>query len=221
MRSVKAMEMLFPGPRRLTLCVMLQEPQRWWSPAELARRAGGAPASLRGHLAALREAGLVCEKKERRRLWFRADPACPVFGELASIVAKLTSAGGTAETILVVEDQPATARITRILLESWGYRVIEAHNGEEALAAFERQGDGIHLLLTDVVMPGLAGPQLAAELRRRRPGLPIVFMSGHGVERPCPRAAFLPKPFSPGSLSRAIRKELGRTARSGSASAET
>jgi DNA-binding NtrC family response regulator len=164
---------------------------------------------------------LVCEKTEGRRCWFRADSACPIFGELHSIVAKLSARAEGAETILVAEDQPATAKITRILLESWGYRVIETHSGEEALAAFEIQGDGIHLLLTDVIMPGLDGRQLAAELHRRSPGLRVVFMSGYGTVRAHSGAGFLPKPFNPASLSRTVRKELDRPAHGESAGAET
>jgi CheY-like chemotaxis protein len=128
-------------------------------------------------------------------------------------VTKLTPQTNTAETILVVEDQPATAQITRILLESWGYRVLEAHDGNEALSLFARDGDGIHLLLTDVIMPGMNGQQLASELVQRKPELRVVFMSGYPSDHlNQPNAAFLPKPFNPASLSRMVRKELDRPA---------
>jgi CheY-like chemotaxis protein len=211
MRSYQVIEVLFPGPRRPLMCAIFQEPQRWWLLSELAGRAGVTPASLRRHMMALRRAGLIREKTEGRRCWFRADSDCPIFGELQSIVAKLTSRADGVETILVVEDQPATAQITRILLESWGYRVIETHGAREALDAFERYGNGIQLLLTDVIMPDLDGPQLAAELRRRMPDLRIVFMSGYGAGKVQPDASFLPKPFNPASLSRIIRRELDRS----------
>jgi two-component system cell cycle sensor histidine kinase/response regulator CckA len=112
-----------------------------------------------------------------------------------------------------VEDQPATAQITRILLESWGYRVLEAHCGEEALAKFGNDGDGIQLLLTDVIMPGMSGPQLASELQQRKPELRVVFRSGYPSDQlNQPDAAFLPKPFNPAGLSRMVRKELDRPA---------
>lgn len=211
MRSYQVIEMLFPGPRRSVMCAIFQEPQRWWLLSELSGRAGVTPGSLRRHMMALRRAGLVREKTEGRRCWFRADRDCPIFSELQSIIAKLTSRADGVETILVVEDQPATAQITRILLESWGYRVIETHGAQEALEAFERHGSGIQLLLTDVIMPGMDGPQLAVELRSRVPDLRIVFMSGYGGGKVHPDAAFLPKPFNPASLSRIIRRELDRS----------
>ena len=81
---------------------------------------------------------------------------------------KLTSASG-GETILVVEDTTATAQITRILLESWGYRALEAHTAAEALDLFDAHAGEIQLVLTDVMMPQMSGPQLASELRRRNP----------------------------------------------------
>src|SRR5437868_1960873 len=180
MRELKALEALFPGPRRQVFSAMFGEPSRWWSLPELAGRAGIQPASLRQHMNHLRDAGIVREKAEAGRPWFQPDPACPVFEELRTILSKLTSEADSAETILVVEDQPATAQITRILLESWGYHVLEAHSGEEAVALFSRNGAGVQLVLTDVIMPdGMNGPQLADELRRRNPELRIVFMSGY------------------------------------------
>jgi len=207
------LDVLFPGPRRLVLCAMFHQPDRWWSLPELAGRAGLQPSSLRQHMAALRTAGVVREKMQGGRAWFQADPDCPVFAELESLVAKLSPRPDAAETILVVEDQHATARITRILLESWGYRVFEAHNAAEALALFEQHGPSVHLVLTDLIMPGLTGAELASELLRRKPGLRVVFMSGYPSEHlHTPGAAFLPKPFNPGSLSRMIRRELDRPA---------
>jgi len=211
MGEPKMLDVLFPGPRRLILAAMYAEPARWWSLAELAGRAGMQPASLRQHMVQLRDVGLFREKTEAGRPWFQPDPSCPVFAEVQSIITKLTSQTDTAETILVVEDHPATAQITRILLESWGYRVLEAHSGEEAMSLFSRDGDGIHLVLTDVIMPGMNGRQLATELLRTRPDLRIVFMSGYPNDQlNQAEAAFLPKPFNPASLSRIIRKELDR-----------
>src|SRR5580765_4020504 len=207
MREPKALEVLFPGPRRSLFAAMFSEPSRWWSLQELAGRAGMQPASLRQHMTQLREAGIIREKVEAGRPWFQPDPACPVFEELRGILGKLLSKSDTAETILVVEDQPATAQITRILLESWGYRVFEAHSGEEAVALFSKDGDEIHLVLTDVIMPGMNGSELASRLLEMRPDLRVVFMSGYPTDQlNRPDMAFLPKPFNPASLSRMIRK---------------
>src|SRR5689334_13805830 len=133
MRDHKTLDVLFPGPRRQVLSALFGDPARWWSLPELAGRAGMQPASLRQHMTQLRDAGVIREKAEGARPWFQPDPACPVFEELRNMLFKLTCSVETAETILVVEDQPATAQITRILLESWGYHVLEAHSGEEAM----------------------------------------------------------------------------------------
>jgi CheY-like chemotaxis protein len=192
---------------------MYGEPSRWWSLPELAGRAGIAPSSLRARLGQMRDAGLIRQKTEGGRPLFQADPGCAVFAEMQGIVTKLTSEARASETILIVEDQEATAQITRILLESWGYRVLEAHSGPEALDLLSSDGAGVQLVLTDVIMPGMGGTELALEIQSRRPDVRIVFMSGYPADQ-LNRAdvAFLPKPFNPASLSRMIRKELDRFA---------
>jgi CheY-like chemotaxis protein len=211
MNELKPLDVLFPGPRRLLFVAMYAEPSRWWSLPELAGRAGVNAVTLRQHLGRMRDAGLIREKAEDGRPWFQPDPACPVYDEMQAIVTKLTSQTRAAETILIIEDQEATAQITRILLESWGYHVLEAHSGGEALEIFKQDGDAIQLVLTDVIMPGLSGPQIVDELLRQRPALRVVFMSGYPSDQlNQPEAAFLPKPFNPQSLSRMIRRELDR-----------
>ena len=213
MSEPKALEALFPNPRRTIFAAMYAEPERWWGLSELAGRAGMQPATLRQHLTQLCEAGMLREKTERGRPWFQPDPACPIYQEMLGIVTKLSARTDAAETILIVEDQTATAQITRILLESWGYKVIETHCAQDALNIFESDGDGVHLLLTDVIMPGMTGPQLARELVRKKPDLRIVFMSGYPADQLSDTdATFLPKPFNPASLSRIVRKELDRPA---------
>lgn len=211
MGDAGTLEALFPQPRRLILGALFGEPERWFSLQELAGRAGIQPGTVRQHLTALCEGGILREKQEGGRPWFQADPASPVFAELQSMIGKLT-ARAAGETILVVEDQPATAQITRILLESWGYHVLEARDGAAALSVYETFDGVIQLLLADVIMPGMSGTQLADELQRRNPRLRVVFMSGYPAEQisTC-NAAFLPKPFNPSRLSRTIRKELERT----------
>lgn len=152
----------------------------------------------------------MCRKHEQGKVWFRTNPQSAIFAELSSIVMKLTAQ--FAATILVVEDQPATARITSILLESRGYRVLEVHHPEEALRVFGAEPE-IDLLLSDIHMPLMSGAELAGELLRKRPGLRVVLMSGDAGEEPLPRGfAFLQKPFNPNSLARIVRRQLERPA---------
>lgn len=83
------------------------------------------------------------------------------------------------ETILLVEDEPLVREFARRALARLGYTVIEAASGEEALEIMTRDARVIDLLVTDVIMPGIRGPQLAAKLRETRPGLKTLFMSGY------------------------------------------
>ncbi len=120
------------------------------------------------------------------------------------------------ETILLVEDDASVRAFTRRTLEAQGYHVLEASDGATALlraGGFERP---IDLLVTDVVMPGMHGADLARELQAVRPGLRTLFISGftensvihHGVV--AADVAFLPKPFSAGALAQAVRQALDR-----------
>lgn len=215
MDSLPTLEALFPGARRLLLCALFGEPGRWWCLSELAGSTGLQPGGLRRLIVELREGGLVCSRQDAGRVWFQSNRECPVHAEVESIFARLTERSAGGETILVVEDQPATAQITRILLESWGYAVLEANSGVEALELYRRRNGAVHLLLTDILMPGMSGPELAVELLRRRPALPVIFMSGYPDRDPGETGSgvFLPKPFNPASLARAVRRELDRTAR--------
>ena len=105
------------------------------------------------------------------------------------------------ETILVVEDQDAVRRLTRTTLEMYGYHVLESANGDEATALGQKYPGEIHLLLTDVVLPGINGKQLSERLKVARPNLKVLFMSGYtadvighrGVLDP--GVAYIPKPF--------------------------
>jgi two-component system cell cycle sensor histidine kinase/response regulator CckA len=120
-------------------------------------------------------------------------------------------AAGT-ETILLVEDEDLVRDYARRALELFGYRVLEAAGGDEALEVFEREGGAIDLLLTDVVMPRLGGPDLARGLRLKNPDLKVVFMSGYDsrASRNLRQlgAAFIAKPFSPQELCRKVREAL-------------
>ena len=107
-----------------------------------------------------------------------------------------------AETLLLVEDEAAVRALALELLETEGYTVLEAANGNEALAIAERHSGPIHLCITDVVMPGMGGGELVTHLLAQRPDTRVLYFSGytddaivrHGVSRV--GAAFLQKPFT-------------------------
>jgi signal transduction histidine kinase/CheY-like chemotaxis protein len=117
-------------------------------------------------------------------------------------------------TVLVVEDEAVVRSLVRAILTAGGYGVHAAENGEEALRLFARHGSEIGLLLTDVVMPGMGGEELALRLTRIRPDLPVLFMSGYSddvVSRrnlPGGERAFLRKPFDRDGLLRKVRSLL-------------
>lgn len=126
--------------------------------------------------------------------------------------ASLGLAGGT-ETILLAEDQEAVRMLARKVLERWGYRVLEASHGLEALEIARRHEGPIHLLLTDLGMPYMGGDELARNVRHARPQTRVLVISareegplppGH----PVPGAAFMCKPFTLGSLARKVRQVL-------------
>jgi PAS domain S-box-containing protein len=87
--------------------------------------------------------------------------------------------GGGGETILLVEDSAALRELTKVILAREGYRVLEAEDGVAALELSAKFKEPIHLLLSDVVMPRMRGPVLAIEMRRMRPGIAVVFLSGY------------------------------------------
>lgn len=88
-------------------------------------------------------------------------------------------------TILLVEDESAVREVTREALEMGGYCVLEANGPEEAAHIAKEPSTQIDLLLTDVVMPGMSGPDLARQMRTLRPGLVTVFMSGYAPNARC------------------------------------
>ena len=118
-----------------------------------------------------------------------------------------------APTVLVVEDSGQIRDLITRMLEKQGYRVLAAEHGDDAVQLFHQHAD-IDLLLTDVVMPGTSGPELAARLSAGQPDLKVVFMSGytdeaidqHGVLNP--GVAFVQKPFTAESLDRKLREVL-------------
>jgi PAS domain S-box-containing protein len=117
------------------------------------------------------------------------------------------------ETILLVEDEEAVRRLVRMVLEGKGYTVLEASGWQAALEIAGRK-EPIHLVITDVVMPGVGGPELASRLEAARPGIRVLFMSGyaagavvnHGLLSSA--TDFLQKPFTPDVLLRKVRSVL-------------
>jgi PAS domain S-box-containing protein len=128
-------------------------------------------------------------------------------------VAPAETLRGT-ETVLVVEDQPEVRKLMLAKLESQGYRLLEAANGSEALSLCERHLEPIHLLITDVVMPGMTGRELARLLLALRPSMKTLYTSGYPANAIAhqgvldPGVAYLPKPFSPAQLAAKVRNVL-------------
>ena len=117
------------------------------------------------------------------------------------------------ETILIVEDEPALLSLTRRMLERMGYAVLTAGTPAEAMRQAEQHGRKIHLLLSDVVMPEMSGPDLARNLMSRHPHLKLVFMSGYPANVNAQRGLlensnFLQKPFSRADLVAKVREAL-------------
>ncbi len=118
------------------------------------------------------------------------------------------------ETVLLVEDDDQVRNVAREILTRRGYTVLEARGGAEAIAISRSEPAVIHLLLTDVVMPGMHGPEVAQELKVSRPNMKILFMSGytddsvvrHGVVQG--DMAFVQKPLTPSTLTQKVREVL-------------
>jgi two-component system cell cycle sensor histidine kinase/response regulator CckA len=135
--------------------------------------------------------------------------------ETAGAAPATLTAGGGSETILLVEDEESVRQLIRETLESRGYQVLEAGNGQAALALAALRSDTIHLVITDVVMPGLSGHELVQQLLTVRPKTKVLYLSGHAQEAvstslaPEGPQAFLQKPFTLQNLSRKVREVLG------------
>ena len=122
-----------------------------------------------------------------------------------------TAVAGGSETLLLVEDEDAVRSLAVRILSEYGYKVLSASNGNEALQTIRDAPVALDMLVTDVVMPGMGGPELAVKARRIHPDLPVLFVSGYADQRDRigeileHDASFLRKPFSPVELARAVR----------------
>jgi CheY-like chemotaxis protein len=142
--------------------------------------------------------------------WPEVDEPAEGFVRESAAVRTLT---GT-ETVLLVEDEASVRELVRKILEKYGYRVLPASDGAEALDIEGRYTGSLDLLLTDIVMPGLNGPDLAQRLVRRRPSMKVIYMSGFahhlaaGLGSISRRTSFIQKPFSAETLASALRECL-------------
>jgi len=119
---------------------------------------------------------------------------------------------GHGETILLADDEAHVRQTNKNVLESLGYHVLEASNGEEAFAVFSGNQDVIALLILDVVMPQMGGVETAERIRELSPGIPIIFATGYDKDevtpQQLPHSMVLSKPFSVNALSLQIRNLL-------------
>lgn len=134
--------------------------------------------------------------------------------ELSGLAQTPAASRRGTETILLVEDEPAVRELTKTVLRAQGYSVLEATSPEDAERICGEGGAKIHLLLTDVIMPGISGRELAKRLTSLHPKMRVLFMSGYTynviaqggmLER---GIAFLQKPFSPSALAARVREVL-------------
>jgi two-component system cell cycle sensor histidine kinase/response regulator CckA len=128
--------------------------------------------------------------------------------------ATLAPAVGT-ELILLVEDEESVRLAAQEVLENRGYRVLPAADGTAALRLVAAQRERLDLLVTDVVIPGMSGVQLASRLSEAQPGLRVLYMSGYPADavddlRRLGPSSFLQKPFPPAPFLRAVRAALDR-----------
>ncbi|MDZ7698115.1 MAG: PAS domain S-box protein [Deltaproteobacteria bacterium] len=139
------------------------------------------------------------------------------FGEAEEGIetAQTETPRGRGETILVVEDETSVLHLARRVLEKLGYAVLTSASPAEAVAMVREYDGEIHLLMTDVVLPGMSGKDLAGEMMQIRPNIKTIFMSGYTADIIARQGVlekgvhFMGKPFTPDSLARKVREARG------------
>jgi len=132
----------------------------------------------------------------------------------ASLETKPASDRKGTETILLVEDEASLRALTHGILKECGYTVLIAASGQEAQEVAARHAGEIELILTDVIMPGMSGPEVAESMTAHRPGIKVLYTSGYTDDPRIQAAlshsphAFLQKPFAPQDLTRKVREVL-------------
>ena len=146
----------------------------------------------------------------------RVEAAVDARSRQEQLTESLDEVPGGSETVLVVEDDNATRLIVTATLQQKGYDVLDADTPKKALEFCEKLGGPPDLLLTDIVMPGTSGPDLAKQIRSRYTALRVLYTSGYADKATLPGdlvnpdVDFLAKPFSPSVLSRRVREALDR-----------
>jgi two-component system, cell cycle sensor histidine kinase and response regulator CckA len=123
-----------------------------------------------------------------------------------------TTTGGVAPTILLAEDQALLRELGQTILSQAGYKVVTAPGESELRSLLSDYPEAVDLLLTDVLMPGLSGQELAHLARKRWPEIRVIYMSGypdHELENLLGDAAFLQKPFTPSELMAKVKELIG------------
>ncbi len=149
------------------------------------------------------------------RVWLPKTNRKPLFQTMLPLRSNQTLGG---ETVMVVEDAEAVRRLAKRILDQIGYNTLEALSAKEALEKSQSHPRPIHLLLTDVVLPDNNGKELFDTLKKSRPDLKVVYMTGHADETIArhgilnEKAGFLQKPFTIQSLTKAVRRALDRLA---------
>src|ERR1017187_3145112 len=152
----------------------------------------------------------------RFEIWLPLSEAGPAEGVAPETAAE---GGRGEETLLIVEDQADVRRLALSILQADGYRLLQAGDAEQALGLSASYAGKIDLLVTDVIMPGLNGRQLADRLVEERPGLKVLYTSGYTADVMAlqgylePGMEYLPKPFGAAQLSAKVRKVLGPAGR--------
>ena len=140
-------------------------------------------------------------------------PAAPEAEDVRPSAASFESLSGS-ETVLVAEDEPGVRKLVCETLEQLGYKVLQAADGREALHILEEPNRSVDVLLTDVIMPVMGGPELAKQVRSLAPHTKVIYMSGYAADTlavyglPQPDIEYLQKPFTPAALAEKLRKVL-------------